>query len=199
MKLKDIIKVVVFAVIGFIITMLGSMLTTPFGAYAMYVHTSVSSFLIAVVYIVMCHKIAVRGTVFLYYILNGLIYLLMGMVPMFGVLILVAVVGELFFIPASTYQANGRIAGSFIASQLVYAAHGAILLLIFGVQGLHDLFPDMFSVEQAQAAWDFFINPRNLLIVAVIQVTMSILGLLLGFAIYRKFFDKSAKKAGVLQ
>ncbi len=199
MKLKDIIKVVVFAVIGFIVSMLGSLVTTAFGAYAMYVHTSVSSLLIAVVYIVMCHKIAVRGTAFLYYMLNGLIYLLMGMVPMFGVLIAVAIISEVFFIPASTYQQNNRIAGSFIASQLVYAAHGLILLLIFGVQGLHELFPNMFSVAQAQAAWDFFVNPRNLLIVAAVQVTMSVLGLLLGFAIYRKFFDKSVQKAGVLQ
>ena len=149
-------------------------------------------------YFVMCHKIAKRGTIFIYYLLSGIIYSVMGFIPMLPIMLVAGILGEACIGGKDNYINNGRIAISYVVSQVIYALHGFFFILFLGVEGLVKTFPNLFTVEKAQMVKGIFFNPKNMVIILLIELIASILGTLLGKYIYNKFFNKSITRAGIL-
>lgn len=198
MKLKDIIVVSLLGVVGFVISMAASMLTQLFGSYGIFIHISIGSLLCAPVFFVMCHKIAKRGAIFIYYLLFGIVYSIMGFIPMLPIMLLAGIVGELLIGNTSNMTNDKRISIAYVLSELIYSLHGFLFLLVLGVEGLVQTFPNMFTIEKAQGLKAVFFDPKNLALILLVQLVMSILGTMLGKFIYNKFFNKNNKKEGIL-
>lgn len=198
MKLKDFITVSLLGLVAFIISMLGGMPTQLFGTYGIFVHVSIGSFLCAPIYFVMCHKIHKRGSAFIYNLVRGIVYAIMGFLPMIAVMAAAGLVGELAIGRTENYKNNQRITISYVLSEVIYALHGFFFILILGVEGLAKTFPNLFSLEKAQAVHDIFFNPKNFIIILAIEIAAALLGSLFGKYVHQKFFNKNNKSEGVL-
>ncbi|OXZ38045.1 hypothetical protein B9N50_07730 [Finegoldia magna] len=198
LKLKDVIIVSLLGVVGFIISMISSTITQMFGTYGVFVHVSIGSFLCAPIYFVMCHKIPKHGVVFIYYLLAGIIYSIMGFVPMLLIMIIAGLLGELCIGSVENFENDKNISISYVISQLIYALHGFFFILVFGVNGLVKTFPNLFTTEKAQMIKDTFFNPKNMLIILLVEIIAAILGTILGKFIYNKFFNKNTKRKEML-
>lgn len=198
LTVKDIIIVSLLGVVGFIIGMLSSAITQMFGTYGVFVHVSIGSLLCAPIYFVMCHKIQKRGLVFIYYLLSGIIYSIMGFIPMLAIMIASGLFGELCIGKRENFENDKKISISYVISQLIYALHGFFFILVFGVNGLAETFPNLFTIEKAQMIKDIYLNPHNLSIILLVEIVAAILGTILGRFIYNKFFNKNTKRKEVL-
>ena len=146
----------------------------------------------------MCHKIPKHGSIFIYYLLAGIIYSIMGFVPMLPIMAAAGLLGELCVGKKENFENDKRISISYVVSQLIYALHGFFFILVFGVNGLVKTFPNLFTVEKAQMVKDTFFDPKTMTIILVVETVAAILGTLLGKFIYNKFFDKNIKREGML-
>lgn len=198
LKLKDVIIVSLLGVVGFILSMFSSTITQMFGTYGVFVHVSIGSLLCAPIYFVICHKIPKHGSIFIYYLLAGIIYSIMGFVPMLPIMAAVGLLGELCVGKKENFENDKRISISYVVSQLIYALHGFFFILVLGVNGLVKTFPNLFTVEKAQMVKDTFFDPKTMTIILVVETVAAILGTLLGKFIYNKFFDKNIKREGML-
>ena len=189
LKLKDVIIVSLLGVVGFILSMFSSTITQMFGTYGVFVHVSIGSLLCAPIYFVMCHKIPKHGSIFIYYLLAGIIYSIMAAAGLLG---------ELCVGNKENFENDKRISVSYVVSQLIYALHGFFFILVFGVNGLVKTFPNLFTVEKAQMVKDTFFDPKTMTIILVVETVAAILGTLLGKFIYNKFFNKNIKREGML-
>ena len=138
MKLKDVITVSLLGVVGFVISMVSGMITQVFGTYGVFVHVSIGSLLCAPVYFVMCHKIPKRGTIFIYYLLAGIIYSLMGFIPMLPIMAVAGLLGDLCIGNRENYMNDGKISISYVISQVIYALHGFFFILFLKLNFLHN-------------------------------------------------------------
>ncbi|WP_300281927.1 MptD family putative ECF transporter S component [Peptacetobacter sp.] len=198
MKLKDFITVSLLGVIAFIISMIGGMVTQLFGMYGIFIHVSIGSLLCAPIYFVMCHKIQKRGSAFIYNLVRGIVYAIMGFLPMTAVMAISGIIGELAIGKTENYKNDRRITISYIISEVIYALHGFFFILILGVDGLAKTFPNLFSVEKAQAVHNIFFNPKNMFIILIIEIIAALIGTLFGKYVNQKFFNKNNKHEGVL-
>ncbi|RRJ24923.1 hypothetical protein EHV10_11700 [Lachnoanaerobaculum gingivalis] len=198
MKVKDIIIVSLLGVVGFVISMLSGMVTQIFGTYGVFIHVSIGSLLCAPIYFVMCHRIPKRGTIFIYYLLSGIIYSIMGFIPMLPIMLVAGAVGEVCIGSSYNYTNDMRISISYVISQVIYALHGFFFILFLGVEGLVKTFPNLFTLEKAQMVKDTYLNPKNLSIILFIEILAAIIGTLLGKYIYNKFFNRNIEQSGIL-
>lgn len=198
MKLKDFITVSLLGLVAFIISMVGGMATQIFGAWGVFIHVSVGSFLCAPIYFVMCHKIHKRGAAFIYNLVRGIVYAVMGFLPMTAIMSVAGIAGELSIGKADNYNNNQRITVSYVISEVIYALHGFFLILFLGVNGLAKIFPNLFTVEKAQAVYDTFFDPKNLMIILAIEIIAALLGALFGKYVHQKFFNKKSRSESVL-
>ena len=176
LKLKDVVIVSLLGVVGFVISMISGVITQAF----------------------MCHKIPKRGTIFIYYLLAGIIYSIMGFIPMLPIMAVAGLLGEISIGNRDNYTSDGRISISYVISQVIYALHGFFFILFLGVEGLVKTFPNLFTMEKAQMVKDTFFNSKNMAIILSVEIIAAILGTLLGKYIYNKFFNKNVKKEGIL-
>lgn len=198
MKLKDFITVSLLGIVAFIISMVGGMATQLFGIYGIFVHVSIGSLLCAPIYFVMCYKIHKRGSAFIYNLVRGIVYAVMGFLPMTAVMAVSGIVGELVIGKTENYKNDKRITISYVLSEVIYALHGFFFILILGVEGLAKTFPNLFSVEKAQSVHDIFFNPKNMIIILSVEIIAALLGTLFGKYVNQKFFNKNNKHEGVL-
>ena len=194
MKIKDYIVVALLALAGFVICMVTGMAVQTMGAAGMLVNVAVGSFLVGPIYFVMCHKVPKRGCAFLYYALLGIIYSIMGFMPMLVVMLAAGVIAEILIGAVSNYENDTKLTISYVVSQLVYALHGLFFILYLGVQGLVDTFPNAFTLESAQAIADLFLDAKNITILVTIQLVASFIGAKFGASINSKFFSKKASE-----
>lgn len=201
MNLKDIIKVTLFGVVGFVISIVTGMATSALGFYGPFIHTSIGSLLTAPIFIVMYKKVHKKPCIFIYYLISGLVYSVMGFWPMLIIMLLAGLVGEIIAGTKSNKNDDdkyGRIGLAYIISEAIYSLHGFLFILVLGSQGLVEQFPKMFTLEKAQWMHDFFFNPRNFCIIMGIQLLASIIGVFLAKYIDQKFFAKNTKKGSIL-
>ena len=198
MKVKDIIIVSLLGVVGFVISMLSGMVTQIFGTYGVFIHVSIGSLLCAPIYFVMCHRIPKRGTIFIYYLLSGSIYSIIGFIPMLPIMLVAGAVGEVCMGSSYNYTNDMRISISYVISQVIYALHGFFFILFLGVEGLVKTFPNLFTLEKAQMVKDTYLNPKNLSIILFIEILAAVMGTLLGKYIYNKFFNRNIEQSGIL-
>lgn len=198
MKVKDIIIVSLLGVVGFVISMLSGMVTQIFGTYGVFIHVSIGSLLCAPIYFVMCHRIPKRGIIFIYYLLSGIIYSIMGFIPMLPIMLVAGAVGEVCMGSSYNYTNDMRISISYVISEVIYALHGFFFILFLGVEGLVKTFPNLFTLEKAQMIKDTYLNPKNLSIILFIEILAAVMGTLLGKYIYNKFFNRNIEQSGIL-
>ena len=103
--------------------MLSGMVTQIFGTYGVFIHVSIGSLLCAPIYFVMCHRIPKRGTIFIYYLLSGIIYSMIGFIPMLPIMLVAGAVGEACMGSSYNYTNDMRISISYVISQVIYALH----------------------------------------------------------------------------
>ncbi|MBN9643818.1 MptD family putative ECF transporter S component [Corynebacterium mendelii] len=198
MKLKDIVIVALLSVVGFVLSMAAGMGTQALGTFGVFVHVSLGSILVGPIYFVMCHKVPARGVVVIYYTLAGIIYSLIGFVPMLPVMIAAGLVGELCIWSRANYTDDLRLGISYVASQVIYALHGFFFILVLGVEGLVDTFPNLFTEEAAQHVKDTFFDPATMAIILVIELVAASFGAWLGSVINAKFFDGTGEREKIL-
>lgn len=198
MKLKDIITIALLGLVGFVISMVGGMAAQLFGVWGVFVHVSVGSFLCAPIYFVMCHKIHKRGSAFIYNLIRGIVYAVMGFLPMTLIMAVAGVVGEILIGDEKNYKNDKKISISYVVSEVIYALHGFFFILFLGVDGLAKTFPNLFTIEKAQAVHDTFFDPKNLIIILTIEVIAAILGSIFGKYVNNKFFAKKSIDESVL-
>lgn len=191
MNLKDVIKVTLFGVIGFVISVVTGMAVSALGTFGTFVHTSLGAILTGPLVIVMCQKVHKKGSISLYYLISAIVYLVMGLWPMSIILILSAAISGILLGNSNNYYDYKKIGIAYVIAELIYSLHGFIFILVMGVEGLVRQFPNMFTVEKAQWMKDFFLNPRNMAIILSIQIIASIIGVFFGKYIHKKFFAKN--------
>ncbi|MDO5716671.1 MAG: MptD family putative ECF transporter S component [Tissierellia bacterium] len=198
MQLKDIVKIVILSVIAFVLEMAGGYLSMVFGPYMLFVNHSLASLIVAPVFFTLCHKVPKRGTLFLYYLIIGIIYSIIGFWPMIFILLLTAIAAELIIGKVENYVNDGRITLTFVIAQTIFALHGLIFFLVLKPSGMQKVFPDMFTPEMVDTLSNFYGKFVNVLAVMAIQVVVAYIGARFGIYVYRKFFSKKDQKQSVL-
>lgn len=198
MGIKEIVKITLFGVVGFVLQMVGAAVVALFGFYAVFVHTSVGAVLTGSIFTVMCHKVHKRGAAVIYYLISGIVYLVMGMWPMLIVMLAAGLLAEIILLGNEGYGNSKRIGTAFVVGELIYSLHGFFFIVFMGVNGLVKQFPKMFTVERAKGIADIFLNPRNLCIIISIQIIGGVVGAIFGNYIYKKFFSGKEKREKIL-
>lgn len=196
MDLKSVVKIGVFSVIGFILTMGLSFLTGSIGMIpSLYLSSSFATVIIAPVFVIMCKTIKQKGTAFIYFLLIGVFYVLMGMWPVIAVCVIAGIIAELVIGNKENYSNKKlRVGFGFGAGMFVYSLHAMYFIFIFGVQGLTKQFPDLFDVEYANLLNDFY-SVKNVGICILISIIASFIGSYFGTYIYNKFFSERNEKS----
>ena len=192
MKLKDIVQIAVLTVIGFAIGMAISMLTGTLGAIALYASAGFAAFAVGPVFVITAKKVKHRWTAFLFWLIYGLLYTLMGYWIMIPICLVSAVLGEIII---GDYSSNVKVSIAFSAAMFVVAMHPIIFVKVLGAEGITKFAPSI-SSEQAQWMIQFYTGKAIAIAVACNIVLESLAGLF-GTYINKKFFEKSSKK-GVL-
>ena len=115
MNLKGIVKIAVFSVIGFVLTMGLGFLTGSFGMLpSLYLSSALPTIIVAPVFVIMCKQVGQRGTAFLYFLLMGVFYVLMGMWPVIAVCAIAGLLAELVIGKKENYEnKNMKIGAAF--------------------------------------------------------------------------------------
>lgn len=196
MSLKGIVKIAVFSVIGFVLTMGLGFFTGSLGMIpSLYLSSSLGTIITAPVFIIMCKQVAERGTAFLYFLLLGVFYVLMGMWPVIIVCLAAGILAEIVVGKRENYgKKNMRVGMAFGTGMFIYAMHGMYFAFVFGVEGLTRQFPKMFTIDYATALYNFY-TPINIGICILIAIIASVIGCCFGTYIYNKFFSDRKKKS----
>ena len=203
MNLKGIVKIAVFSVIGFVLTMGLGLLTGSFGMIpSLYLSSALPTIIAAPVFVIMCKQVAQRGTAFLYFLLLGVFYALMGMWPVIVVCAIAGILAELVIGKKENYSDKTMKVGlGFGAGMFIYSLHAMYFTFVFGVEGLTKQFPKMFTTDYAvliqvtlHDLYNFY-TPKNIAICVVIAIVASIIGANFGTYIYNKFFSNRKKKS----
>ena len=181
MNLKGIVKIAVFSVIGFVLTMGLGFLTGSFGMLpSLYLSSALPTIIVAPVFVIMCKQVGQRGTAFLYFLLMGVFYVLMGMWPVIAVCAIAGLLAELVIGKKENYEnKNMKIGAAFGAGMFIYFLHAMYFMFVFGVEGLTKQFPKMFAKDYAIFLYNFY-TLTNILIRLLIAVVASIIGAYFG-------------------
>lgn len=196
MNLKSIVKIAVFTVIGFVLTMGLGFLTGAFGMIpSLYLSSALPTIIAAPVFVIMCKQIAERGTAFLYFLLMGVFYVLMGMWPVIVVCAIAGILAEIVIGKKENYaNKNMKVGIAFGAGMLIYSFHAMYFTFVFGVEGLTKQFPKMFTADYATFLYKFY-TPGNIAICILIAIVASTIGAYFGTYVYNKFFSDRKKKS----
>lgn len=199
MNLKGIVKIAVFSVIGFVLTMGLGFLTGAFGMIpSLYLSSALPTIIVAPVFVIMCKQVGQRGTAFLYFLLMGVFYALMGMWPVIVICVIAGILAEFLMGKKENYtNKNMRVGIAFGTGMFVYSLHAMYFIFVFGVEGLTKQFPKMFTSDYATFLYNFY-TPTNIAICLLIAAMASLIGACFGTYIYNKFFSDRRKKKSVL-
>lgn len=191
MNIKSLVQAIVFAVLGFVFMNLGSYASMLFGPYMMYVNSAIGSFVTAPIFIILAYKRAKPWTSFLFFLLLGAFYLPMGLAPMFVVYFMAGLLAELprFFVK-DRWLEGGFLGLAYGLGTMVVSLHAYFFIRYYGIEGIVERFGEMFTLESAQEMANFYLNWKTLSVSIFIQVVLTVLGMLLGLKIYRRFFGK---------
>lgn len=199
MKLKDFITVTLLAVVGFVLGMVGNMAMNAFGVFGMLAQNTLGTIITAPIYFVMCLKVQKRGAAFIYYLIPGIVYMIMGFAPMAVISVLGGIIAEAILFSKDAYKDEKKIGWSFVVAEFLLALHGLLLLVVFGAEKLAQIFPKIFTIEKAKFIENLFFKSSSLLILFGAQIVASILAVLLARYIVNKFFNKDKKDKSVLE
>lgn len=190
MKLKDFIQITILVVIGFVLGTVLSMLAGTLGMISMLISSGISAFALAPVFIIMAHKVKKRGAAFLFWIIYGIIYSLMGFWIMLPICVISAVVSELLI---GKYESESKMGFSFSVGMLIEATHIIIFVKVLGVDGILK-YTSLFTEKQALDLVTFFTN-KHIIISILINIVCAFVAGRFGIYVNRKFFKKNKKES----
>lgn len=193
MNLKNIVKIAVFSIIGFILTMGLGFLTGALGVpVSLYLSCALATILAAPVFVILCRSVNTRGTAFLYFFLVGVYFTIMGMWPVLVINIVAGLVAEIIVGNKNNYNENNkRVAYAFGAGMFVYSLHAMIIVYLFSFS---KSMLEMMGQEYFTFLQNFY-TFKNIGICILISVAASLIGANFGHYIYNKFFSNRKKKS----
>lgn len=192
MKLKDIIQVAVMTVIGFALGMVISMFTGTLGMVALYVSAGLAAFVVGPTFVIMANKIKKRGAAFLFWLVYGLLYTLMGYWTMIPICLVSAILSEIII---GDYSQEKRIGLAFTVGMFVVAMHPILFIKFLGPETILKLMPS-FTPEQLDQMVKFY-TAKTIGIAIGLNILLEFLAGRYGLFIERKFFG-NRKKKGIL-
>ncbi len=190
MKLKDFIQITILVVIGFALGTALSMLTGTLGMISMLVSSGIAAFALAPVFIIMAHKVKKRGAAFLFWIIYGIIYSLIGFWIMLPICVISAVVSELLI---GKYETEFKMGISFSVGMLIEAMHIIAFVKVLGVDGILK-YTSLFTEKQAVNLVTFFTN-KHIIISILINIVCVFVAGRFGIYVNKKFFKKNKKES----
>lgn len=196
MKLKDVVKIIVFSIIGFVLTMGLGYATGMLGvAPSLYISCAFATIIGAPVFVILSRTVGKRGIAFGYFFLIGVYYtLLMGMWPILIINIVAGLLAEFVMGGEVNYKADNRKAGyAYGVGMFIYSFHAMVITYFFGT---NSAIVKMMTPEYIGFLKNFY-TPTNIGICALISVVASIIGANFGNYIYEKFFSSKTKKSNL--
>lgn len=190
MKIKNIVQVAVLAVIGFVLAQVIAMLVAMAGTLSLYVGGGVSAIVVAPCFVIMASRVQRRGSVFLFWLIFGALYALMGAWIMIPITIISGIISEVI---VGDYSSDKKISYAFAAGMFLVAIHPIIFFKILGPD-LISKFMSYFTLEELQETTSMYTN-TVVGICIVINIILSILSSKFGIYINNKFFNKNKGKS----
>lgn len=187
---KDYILIGVFTVLIYIVNAIVGMALTPLiGLTAMPLIAGICLFFSSVVYLIMAMKVGKRGVLFLFAMVTGLFYTLMGVPFMLAFMAVAGLLGELSLLGGG--QAVYR---SFLRQSIAFSIYGTVygfgsfaMVYIYGSAALKD----MFAPKTLEVMTYFSQSASWMLGSLVFTFVLTWLGCLFGRSLLRKHFVKS--------
>ena len=162
---------------------------------SLYLSSALPTIIVAPVFVIICKQAGQKCTAFLYFLLVGVFYVLMGMWPVIAICAIAGLLAELVTGKKGNYEnTNMKIGAAFGAGMFIYFLHAMYFMFVFGVEGLTKQFPKMFTTDYATFLSNFY-TPKNILICLLIAIVASVIGAYFGTYIYNKFFSDRKKKS----
>lgn len=192
MKLKDVVQVSVLTVIGFALGMVISMFTGTLGPIALYASAGLAAFVVGPVFVIMAKKIKKRGASFLFWLVYGLLYTLMGYWIMIPICLVSGILSEIII---GDYNSNSKVSIAFSVGMFIVAMHPIIFVKVLGTEGILKL-TSSFTPEQAKGMVEFYTG-KAISIAVACNIILEFLAGKFGVYINNKFFEKRDEK-GIL-
>ena len=133
MSLKNVVKIAVFSIIGFVLTMGLGFATGALGVpISLYLSSGIATVLVAPVFVILCRSVKTRGAAFLYFFLIGVFYTIMGMWPILIINTVAGLLAEIVIGNKDNYStSNKRVAYAFGVGMFVYSLHALLIVYLF--------------------------------------------------------------------
>lgn len=190
MKLKDIARIAVLGVIGFALGMGIGMLTGLLGIVSLYISAGFAAFFVAPAFVIMARKVQKRGAAFLFWLIYGLLYAVMGYWIATPLCIVAGIAAELLI---RDYNDKNQVTLAFSVSMFIYAMHPVVFVTVLGPDGIAR-FVSAMTLEQARQMVEMF-TMQVIIGSVVINVILELLAGRFGLFINNKFFEKSSKQS----
>ncbi|MGI6226187.1 MAG: MptD family putative ECF transporter S component [Peptococcales bacterium] len=193
MNLKNVVKIAVFSIIGFVLTMGLGFATGALGVVpSLYLSCAFATILVAPVFVILCRSVKARGTAFLYFFLIGVFYTIMGMWPILIINTVAGLLAEVVIGNKDNYStSNKRVAYAFGVGMFVYSLHAMLIVYLFSTS---QSMLEMMGQEYFEFLNNFY-TFKNIGICILISVIASLIGANFGNYIYNKFFSNRANKS----
>ena len=189
MKIKNNVQRAVLAVIGFILAQAIAMVVAMAGTLSLYVGGGVSAIVVAPCFAIMAKRIQKKGAAFLFWLIYGVLYALMGAWIMIPITIISGIFSEII---EGDYSSNKRISYSFAVGMFLVALHPIIFFVILGPD-LIAKFMSYFTLEELRASAAMYTG-KVIGSCVVINIVLSIASSKFGNYISNKFFNKNKGK-----
>lgn len=193
MNLKNVVKIAVFSVIGFVLTMGLGYATGALGVpLSLYLSCAFATIVGAPVFVILCRSVKARGAAFLYFLFIGVYYAVMGMWPVLVINTVAGLLAELVVGNEANYTAdNKRVAYAYGTGMFVYSLHALIIVYLFSFS---KSMLEMMGEEYFEYLRNFY-TLENIGICVLISIVASIIAANFGTYIYHKFFSNRTKKS----
>lgn len=185
---KDYIAVGLYTVVNLILSFLLSMLTMPFLLWAYPYATAFVLFFSCPIYLLLAYKIGKKGVLFLYAVLNGLFYTIMGAPFVLPFVLAGGILGELILAKRAAYR---NLKSQMLAYTLYNLIYGFCNYVIMAISADY-YFSTMQIDGPLREAYIKYMTTPFWVVVAVVCLIISIqLGCVFGYRLLKKHFVKS--------
>lgn len=185
---KDYITIGLYAVVSLVISMALSVITTPFLVWAYPFATAFVLFFTCPIYLLLAYKVGKRGTLFVFGLINGLFYTVMGAPFVLPFTIIGGLLGELVLAKNKNYRNLNAQTIAYTVYNLIYGFCNYIVMAVSA-----DYYFSTMQIEGAMKdAYVKYMTTPLWIGVAVIALIIAIyLGCVFGYKILQKHFIKS--------
>jgi energy-coupling factor transport system substrate-specific component len=193
--IRDVMTIAAMMVLTVAVSFIIGPLTIPFPFVYLYVCAGIQMFLSATFYLVVANRLNKHGIFFIWGLVFGLMYGLMGYMFLLPYFAGVALICEATMIGKDTYRSPLRNTIGWSVWGLGWIFGNAVPIWVAWDSFVEQASTDGFSQELFDMQINMLSKPWHMVLASVFTVVLSILGCLFGNRILRRHF----KKAGVIQ